>query len=654
MTKKTTAAVDLRNAAFPFQAYPTDITQHVIDAMTPSIEAEIKRVHEAVEAAKANALKEALKKFNAVEVVNDFPPPVDPKPPVPPKPGKRRSSWDGMSPEQRSAVVKARWVVRQANKAASTSEVGRAIKNSLPLAPSASLPDQTANKNANLNAQPWSVIQGDCLAKMANMADGSVDLIFTSPPYNLGEGGRQFGAMWKNAKLQDGYASYSDDMPYEEYVAWQKRFLLECWRLIPDDGAIFYQHKNRIQKGVLRTPHDLNPSLPIRQVLVWARGNGMCFSHRFLTPSHEVIYVFAKPKFRFRKSHGLKDILNIQPERNNAHPAPFPVELPRQIIAATNAKVILDPFAGSGSTGVAALVEGRRFIGIELDAGYVEKTKARLIASEGRQGLACASSGEPIPASPPRPENPKAVDLRLGDCLAEMATLPDASVDLLAADLPYETTACEWDRRIDLEAFWAETRRVLKPTGTVILNSAGRFTADLIVSNPDWHKQSLVWAKTKKGQFLHADYRHLCEHEDILVFSPAGACLRARTKMTYNPQGVVELAEPRVFNKAKVSAGVFKPITTKARKRTQKRTNYPSSILTFASEGNNLHPTQKPVGLMEYLIATYSNPGDTVLDPTMGSGTTGVAAARLGRKFIGMEKEEKFFEIAWKRVQAQV
>ena len=234
-----------------------------------------------------------------------------------------------------------------------------------------------------------------------------------------------------------------------------------------------------------------------------------------------------------------------------------------------------------------------------------------------------------------------------------MATLADASVDLVAADLPYGATACTWDRPLDLDAFWAEVRRVLTPTGTVVLNSAGRFTADLIASNPAWFKYSLVWQKTRKSQFLHAPYRPLVTHEDVLIFSPAGACLRARKKMTYNPQGVVELAEPRVFEKASVSAGVFKPITTKAAKRTQTHTNYPSSILTFASEGGNQHPTQKPVALMEHLIATYSNHGDTVLDPTMGSGTTGVAAAALGRKFIGVEKEEEFFDIAVGRLAGE-
>lgn len=654
MTTETTAAVDLNSAAFAFQAYPTDITKHVIDAMTPNIEAEIKRVHEAVEAAKADALRQALKKFDTGEAANDQPPPVDPNPPKLPKPGKRRSSWDGMSGEQRSAVVKARWVVRNANKSASNNKAVPATANSSPPALSCFVPAQAADKNRNDNGQPWSVIQGDCLGVMSKMADGSVDLIMTSPPYNLGQGTRGFGSLWKKAKLKDGYASHTDDMPHEEYVAWQKQFLLECWRLIPDDGAIFYQHKNRVQKGVLRTPHDLNPGLPIRQILVWHRGNGMNFSESFLTPTHEVIYVFAKPGFRFKKGHGLKDVLHVEPERHNPHPAPFPVELPRQIIAATNAKVILDPFAGSGSTGVAALAEGRHFIGIELDPGYVDDANARLLTCSSDTASAAQASSADLPGGPivSASQTSMKVDLRLGDCLAEMATLPAASVDLIAADLPYGATACEWDRRVDLDAFWTEIRRVLTPTGTVIMNSAGRFTADLIASNRSWFKYSLVWQKTRKSQFLHAPYRPLVAHEDVLVFSPAGACLRARKKMTYNPQGVIELSEPRVFEKAAVSAGVFKPITTKATKRTQTRTNYPSTILTFASEGQNQHPTQKPVGLMGYLIATYSNPGDTVLDPTMGSGTTGVAAAALGRKFIGIEKEVEFFKIAETRLDS--
>lgn len=237
------------------------------------------------------------------------------------------------------------------------------------------------------------IINADVMTAMANMADGSVDIFVTSPPYNLGESsgggfkGSRGRGKWKNAKLADGYQGHNDAMPYEDYVAWQRAFLLECWRLIPEDGAIFYQHKNRVQNGVLRTPHDLNPGLPLRQIIIWDRGSGMNFNRAFATPSHEVIYVFAKPKFRFRKGHGLKDVIKALPDRGNPHPAPFPVELPRMIIAATDAKTVCDPFCGSGSTGVAALMEGRKFVGIEQSVDYCRMAEDRLAAmlSEDRE-----------------------------------------------------------------------------------------------------------------------------------------------------------------------------------------------------------------------------------------------------------------------------
>jgi DNA modification methylase len=236
----------------------------------------------------------------------------------------------------------------------------------------------------------FNIIHGDCLTEMSKLADGSVDLFVVSPPYNLGEGQGGFPTQkgkWKSAKLREGYDGHGDAMPYEDYVAWQKAFLLECWRLIPEDGAIFYQHKNRVQNGVLRTPHELNPGLPLRQIIVWDRGSGMNFNRAFATPSHEVIYVFAKPEFRFRKGHGLKDDIKVLPDRGNPHPAPFPVELPRMLIAATEATTVCDPFCGSGSTGVAALMEGRRFVGIEQSADYCRMAEDRLEAmrSEDRE-----------------------------------------------------------------------------------------------------------------------------------------------------------------------------------------------------------------------------------------------------------------------------
>jgi len=234
------------------------------------------------------------------------------------------------------------------------------------------------------------IVNGDCLTEMKKMADGSVDIIVTSPPYNLGEGQGGFPTQkgkWKSAKLREGYDGHGDAMPYADYVAWQKAFLLECWRLIPEDGAIFYQHKNRVQNGVLRTPHDLNPGLPLRQIIVWDRGSGMNFNRAFATPSHEVIYVFAKPEFRFRKGHGLKDVIKVLPDRGNPHPAPFPLELPRMLIAATEATTVCDPFCGSGSTGVAALMEGRRFVGIEQSAEYCRMAHKRLAEARREGGI---------------------------------------------------------------------------------------------------------------------------------------------------------------------------------------------------------------------------------------------------------------------------
>jgi site-specific DNA-methyltransferase (adenine-specific) len=234
------------------------------------------------------------------------------------------------------------------------------------------------------------LICGDCMDVLPTMASGSIDMIFTSPPYNLRRGvGVNFpkNGIWRRRPpLADGYASHSDDLPYAAYVEWQKAFLRECWRLIPDDGAIFYNHKPRVQAGVLQTPLDLNPDLPIRQIVIWRRHGGICFSKSFYLPSHEWIVIFAKPKFRLTDHAAacVSDVWEIAAERNNPHPAPFPVDLPRRAIASTNAKVVLDPFMGSNATGVAALAEGRQFIGIEKDAGYFDMAKARLVAA-GRE-----------------------------------------------------------------------------------------------------------------------------------------------------------------------------------------------------------------------------------------------------------------------------
>lgn len=230
------------------------------------------------------------------------------------------------------------------------------------------------------------VKQGDCLELMKTLPSGVVDMVFTSPPYNLGVSsgggfpkGQQKGK-WSGGELSSGYETHSDDMPYDKYVLWQKEVLIECWRLLSDTGAIYYNHKPRVQNGLLQTPLDLNPNLPIRQIVIWERAGGINFSPSFYLPTHEWIVIFAKPNFRLKSkgASGIKDIWKVNQERNNAHPAPFPVDLPKMAIESTNCKTIFDPFMGSGTTGVAAIELGRNFIGTELSPEYFAIAKQRI------------------------------------------------------------------------------------------------------------------------------------------------------------------------------------------------------------------------------------------------------------------------------------
>ena len=228
-----------------------------------------------------------------------------------------------------------------------------------------------------------SLYTGDCLEVMRSMKSESVDLIFTSPPYNLGVpvGGRKTsGRKLGHRKVYRGYASHNDNMPHKNYVSWMRSVLEECWRLLRPDGAIFFNHKPRIDKLNLVTPAELNPNLPLRQIVIWNRKGGTNFNGRFFTPSHEWIMIFAKPGFKLKRKLGAlgPDVWTIPPARNNDHPAPFPVELPLRAIQSCNAKVILDPFSGSGTTGVAAVRSGREYIGIELSAEYNAQAETRI------------------------------------------------------------------------------------------------------------------------------------------------------------------------------------------------------------------------------------------------------------------------------------
>ena len=235
-----------------------------------------------------------------------------------------------------------------------------------------------------------------------------------------------------------------------------------------------------------------------------------------------------------------------------------------------------------------------------------------------------------------------------GDCMEVMADIPDGSVDMVLTDPPYGTTVCKWDHVIPFEPMWKQLHRIIKKDGAIVLFGSEPFTSTLVCSNLNKFKYKLIWRKNRIQHFAQAPYRFLTETEDILVFSSGGTAKNAKIRMKYNPQGLVKV------NKVVKGKGHsdHRPSSKVQDDYIQEWTNYPKNILEFNSvHGRLSHPTQKPVDLLEYLIKTYTHEGDTVLDFTMGSGSTGVACKNTGRKFIGIEMDEHYFEIAQGRLQ---
>ena len=265
------------------------------------------------------------------------------------------------------------------------------------------------------------------------------------------------------------------------------------------------------------------------------------------------------------------------------------------------------------------------------------------------------------------------IDLYHGDCLTEMDKIANDSIDLILCDLPYGTTdthgkkkdgssrLLKWDCVIPLDLLWEQYKRVLnKNHGVVVLTADQPFTSQLVLSNIDWFKYEWIWKKKITTGFLTANYRPMKQTEDIVVFSPLGASAashKANKCMRYNPQGLIPKKVKKKNNPARLGMFLHNPEHMgKGNKLlheteyTQEFTGYPSEIIEFGLD-KAIHPTQKPVALMEYLIKTYSNKGDLVLDNCMGSGTTGVACVRTNRKFIGIEKDEKYFNLASNRIE---
>jgi site-specific DNA-methyltransferase (adenine-specific) len=238
-------------------------------------------------------------------------------------------------------------------------------------------------------------------------------------------------------------------------------------------------------------------------------------------------------------------------------------------------------------------------------------------------------------------------EIYLGDCLDLMDRIPTGSVDMILCDLPYGTTACKWDSIIPFERLWVKYDRIIKPNGAIVLTASQPFTSKLVMSNVELFRYELIWEKSCPSSFLDAARKPLKAHENILIFS--------KNRTVYNPQKwKIDdrfIDRRKTFNKAVNTNTSYGDHGVKSRK-IDDGIRFPLSVISCNSHwSKGMHPTQKPVSLFEYLIRTYTNEGETVLDNCIGSGTTAIAAINTKRKFIGIEKDFDYWELATERVR---
>ena len=234
------------------------------------------------------------------------------------------------------------------------------------------------------------------------------------------------------------------------------------------------------------------------------------------------------------------------------------------------------------------------------------------------------------------------IELIKGDCLEVMKDIPDKSIDMILCDLPYGTTACKWDSVIPFKPLWEQYNRIIKDNGAIVLFGSEPFSSALRMSNIKKYKYDLKWQKDQGSDFMLAKKKPLKDYEDIMVLY--------KKQPTYNPQMREEFKK---WTKKDTGNNIIGHLGKQEKSQIKQSIGdkrYPISILKFNRIRNGLHPTQKPVELLEWLIKTYTNEGETVLDNCMGSGSTGVACINTNRKFIGVEKDDKYFEIAYNRI----
>lgn len=242
------------------------------------------------------------------------------------------------------------------------------------------------------------------------------------------------------------------------------------------------------------------------------------------------------------------------------------------------------------------------------------------------------------------------MDLIKGDCLEVMKGIESGSIDAIITDPPYGTTACKWDSVIDFDLMWEQLNRIIKPNGAIVLFGSEPFSSALRMSNIKRFKYDWHWNKTSTSGFVNAKLKPMNTMENIMVFSKGKTSNGNKNNMPYNPQGLIVYGKVTKNGASKKENSTFRVNNKSKNGYIQKFTNYPRNYISIPYVKKSIHPTQKPVALMEYLIKTYTNENETVLDFTMGCGSTGVACVNTNRNFIGIEQDDKYFNIAKERI----
>lgn len=236
------------------------------------------------------------------------------------------------------------------------------------------------------------------------------------------------------------------------------------------------------------------------------------------------------------------------------------------------------------------------------------------------------------------------------DCLEGMKRIPDNSIDCIICDLPYGTTSCKWDKIIPFDKLWEQYNRIIKKNRAIILFSSGSFSYKVISSMPELYRYKWIWFKNNKGNFINAKNRPMTSYEEIMVFSKGCTANGSKNKMIYNPQGLIKKERIRIDKSGTRFGSMAGKRPSQRQKIISQYTNFPFDVLQFKCEKNPIHQTQKPVELIEYLIKTYSNEGETILDNCMGSGTTAIACINTKRNYIGFEIDKEYYDISMERL----